>query len=70
MAPVWHEDVRFFLVKKDGKPKVSCERHSRLGPRVVGAPPPATSDATHPPPQAYFYFDPYSRPAEKRGGAW
>lgn len=21
-------------------------------------------------PIAYFYFDPYSRPAEKRGGAW
>ena len=21
-------------------------------------------------PVAYFYFDPYSRPAEKRGGAW
>jgi len=21
-------------------------------------------------PQAYFYFDPYSRPSEKRGGAW
>jgi len=39
-VPVWHEDVRFFRVKKDGKPK------------------------------AYFYLDPYSRPAEKRGGAW
>lgn len=37
MVPVWHKDVRFFAVKKDGKPK------------------------------AYFYFDPYSRPAEKRG---
>lgn len=21
-------------------------------------------------PTAYFYFDPYSRPSEKRGGAW
>lgn len=21
-------------------------------------------------PKAFFYFDPYSRPAEKRGGAW
>lgn len=21
-------------------------------------------------PKAYFYLDPYSRPAEKRGGAW
>lgn len=21
-------------------------------------------------PRAYFYLDPYSRPAEKRGGAW
>lgn len=40
MVPVWHSDVRFFVVKKEGKPK------------------------------AYFYFDPYSRPAEKRGGAW
>ena len=39
-APVWHPDVRFFAVKKAGKPK------------------------------AFFYFDPYSRPAEKRGGAW
>ena len=36
-APVWHPDVRFFMVKKEGKPK------------------------------AYFYLDPYSRPAEKRG---
>lgn len=40
MVPVWHEDVRFFVVKKNGAPK------------------------------AYFYLDPYSRPAEKRGGAW
>lgn len=39
-APVWHADVRFFKVLKDGQP------------------------------QAYFYLDPYSRPAEKRGGAW
>lgn len=39
-VPVWHEDVRFFVVKKGGAPK------------------------------AYFYLDPYSRPAEKRGGAW
>lgn len=39
-APIWHEDVRFFVVKKDGKPK------------------------------AFFYLDPYSRPSEKRGGAW
>ncbi|KAG2436620.1 hypothetical protein HYH02_011555 [Chlamydomonas schloesseri] len=39
-APVWHKDVRFFKVLKNGAPK------------------------------AYFYFDPYSRPAEKRGGAW
>lgn len=39
-VPVWHEDVRFFKVKKNGRTK------------------------------AYFYFDPYSRPSEKRGGAW
>ncbi len=39
-VPVWHQDVRFFAVKKAGKPK------------------------------AFFYLDPYSRPAEKRGGAW
>ena len=32
-APVWHEDVRFFKVLLDGKPK------------------------------AFFYLDPYSRPA-------
>lgn len=40
MVPVWDKDVRFFEVRKNGKPK------------------------------AYFYLDPYSRPAEKRGGAW
>lgn len=39
-VPVWDKDVRFFEVRKEGKPK------------------------------AYFYLDPYSRPAEKRGGAW
>ncbi|HEY9598023.1 MAG TPA: M3 family metallopeptidase [Cyanophyceae cyanobacterium] len=41
MAPVWHEDVRYFQV----------------------------ADETDTP-IAYFYLDPYSRPAEKRGGAW
>jgi oligopeptidase A len=35
-----HVYVRFFMVKKGGRPK------------------------------AYFFLDPYSRPAEKRGGAW
>lgn len=39
-APIWHPDVRFFVLKLDGVPK------------------------------AHFYLDPYSRPAEKRGGAW
>ncbi|MGF1601385.1 MAG: M3 family metallopeptidase [Thermosynechococcaceae cyanobacterium] len=39
-APVWHSDVRYFQVAKEG-------------------------DAI-----AHFYLDPYSRPAEKRGGAW
>jgi oligopeptidase A len=39
-APVWHEDVRYFQVDREGAPI------------------------------AYFYLDPYSRPAEKRGGAW
>jgi oligopeptidase A len=39
-APVWHEDVRYFQVDRDGAPI------------------------------AYFYLDAYSRPAEKRGGAW
>ncbi|KAG2500627.1 hypothetical protein HYH03_001394 [Edaphochlamys debaryana] len=39
-APVWHTDVRFFKVLRDGQPKAS------------------------------FYLDSYSRPAEKRGGAW
>lgn len=39
-APVWHEDVSFFKVLKNGQPK------------------------------AFFFLDPYSRPAEKRGGAW
>lgn len=41
MAPVWHEDVRYFQV----------------------------ADETNTP-IAYFYLDPYSRPAQKRGGAW
>jgi oligopeptidase A len=41
LAPVWHEDVRYFEVKN------------------------AAGDAI-----AAFYLDPYSRPAEKRGGAW
>lgn len=41
MAPVWHENVRYFqIVDETGNPI------------------------------AYFYLDPYSRPAEKRGGAW
>ncbi|MGB7413464.1 MAG: M3 family metallopeptidase, partial [Thermosynechococcaceae cyanobacterium] len=39
-APVWHPDVRYFQVAKDGAAI------------------------------AHFYLDPYSRPAEKRGGAW
>ncbi len=39
-VPVWDKDVRFFEVRKNGKPK------------------------------AFFYLDPYSRPSEKRGGAW
>ena len=39
-VPAWHDDVRFFRLKKNGQTK------------------------------AYFYLDPYSRPAEKRGGAW
>ncbi|MCJ7814573.1 MAG: M3 family metallopeptidase, partial [Xanthomonadales bacterium] len=41
LAPVWHEDVHFYRVKKG-------------------------SDETI----AWFYLDPYSRPEEKRGGAW
>ncbi|MEM8613541.1 MAG: M3 family metallopeptidase [Cyanobacteria bacterium P01_H01_bin.105] len=40
-APVWHPDVRYFVI----------------------------ADASDKP-VAYFYLDPYSRPAEKRGGAW
>jgi len=39
-ASVWQQDVRFFQLLQEGKPK------------------------------AYFYLDPYSRPEEKRGGAW
>lgn len=40
-APVWHPDVRYFVIKdRSGAPVAS------------------------------FYLDPYSRPAEKRGGAW
>lgn len=41
LAPVWHQDVRFFKVKDS------------VGETM-----------------AYFYFDPYSRPSEKKGGAW
>lgn len=39
-TPVWHPDVQFFRVVKDGLPI------------------------------AWFFLDPYSRPADKRGGAW
>jgi oligopeptidase A len=41
LAPVWHEDVRYFQIADE-----------------TGSP------------IAYFYLDAYSRPAEKRGGAW
>ncbi|NET70239.1 MAG: M3 family metallopeptidase [Sphaerospermopsis sp. SIO1G2] len=41
LAPVWHEDVRFF--------KITDKYNTAI---------------------AYFYLDPYSRTAEKRGGAW
>jgi oligopeptidase A len=41
VAPVWHEDVRFYRVKNGGDETI-----------------------------AWFYLDPYSRPEEKRGGAW
>jgi oligopeptidase A len=41
LAPVWHEDVRFYRVKDSSGNPI-----------------------------AYFYLDPYSRPSEKRGGAW
>jgi oligopeptidase A len=40
IAPVWHDEVRYFQVEWNGSPI------------------------------AYFYLDAYSRPAEKRGGAW
>ncbi|MGK7912634.1 MAG: M3 family metallopeptidase [Synechococcus sp.] len=39
-APVWHPDVQYFKISRDGEAI------------------------------AYFYLDSYSRPAEKRGGAW
>jgi len=39
-SPVWHNDVRFYHITRDGE-------------RI-----------------ASFYLDPYSRPEEKRGGAW
>lgn len=39
-TPVWHPDVRFFRVVRDGEPV------------------------------AWFFLDPYSRPANKRSGAW
>ena len=40
-APIWHPDVRYFLVKDAAGESV-----------------------------ASFYLDPYSRPADKQGGAW
>ncbi len=40
-APIWHEDVRYFKIKRENGE--DC---------------------------AAFYLDPYSRPADKRGGAW
>ena len=39
-APIWHEDVQYFKISKNGEPI------------------------------AHFYLDAYSRPGEKRGGAW
>ncbi|MEM8716376.1 MAG: M3 family metallopeptidase, partial [Cyanobacteria bacterium P01_G01_bin.4] len=39
-APVWHPEVQYFKISRDGEAI------------------------------AYFYLDSYSRPAEKRGGAW
>ena len=39
-APVWHPDVQYFKISRDGEAI------------------------------AHFYLDSYSRPAEKRGGAW
>ena len=83
-VPVWQEDVRFFCVKKvgwaTGGQPFSC-RCSALGAstaKLLGRCPSAS--LTPPPcsrflvqagqPKAYFYLDPYSRPAEKRGGAW
>jgi oligopeptidase A len=41
LAPVWHEDVHVYRVKKGRDETI-----------------------------AWFYLDPYSRPQEKRGGAW
>ncbi|GMH06492.1 hypothetical protein Nepgr_008332 [Nepenthes gracilis] len=41
LAPVWNNDVKFYVVKDS------------FGVAI-----------------AYFYFDPYSRPSEKKGGAW
>ena len=40
-APIWHPDVRYFQISRDGGDVI-----------------------------AHFYLDPYTRPAEKRGGAW
>jgi len=40
-APVWHEDVRYFIISDDSGADVAA-----------------------------FYLDPYSRPENKRGGAW
>ena len=77
-APVWHEDVRFFQLLKDGQPKAwfYLDPYSRcVGQLLPGALNPERmiiSDyvcwlrPTHP----LFRHTPVYRPAEKRGGAW
>ncbi len=37
---------------------------------MLNRPPPPPPFLQEGRPKAYFYLDPYSRPAEKRGGAW
>jgi oligopeptidase A len=72
-APVWSADVRFYKVSTpEGQPLVRpppplCVVWLQQGSGAVEL---SSACACVSPSKAYFYLDPYSRPAEKRGGAW
>ena len=58
-APVWHPDVRFFRVYE--APAAAADGRGPQSP---------VATAASGQPIACFYVDPYSRPANKRSGAW